>query len=222
LAAYRILELLTTDQKKASSYSKNKSFRKAREAPHYRKRINRLRALFPERFWKGVIPDPILTNAGFCLQALSRHFFQLIALCDLLSIHGLLRSLIVAFLAVAIRSNCGLRTAVIQMLVFNRSTSALPVHGGPPARCAFYTHLTHTKTTYLRSQDDPCGQARRAERKCGIADAGGAPTRVPKPSRSDQFYVPEFAELTFVVLVGQKGQVFPRGNDRWTHRNPRP
>jgi hypothetical protein len=32
-----------------------KSFRKEREPPHHRKRINRLRALFPERFWKGVI-----------------------------------------------------------------------------------------------------------------------------------------------------------------------
>ena len=39
-------------------------------------------------------------------------------------------------------------------------------------------------------------------------DGGGAPTRVPKPSRSDQFYVPEFAELTLIVSVVQKDQAF--------------
>ena len=36
-----------------------------------------------------------------------------------------------AFLAAAVRSNRGLRTAIIRMLVFHRSTSALPVHGAP-------------------------------------------------------------------------------------------
>ena len=91
-------------------------------------------------------------NAGFGLQALSRqleegfstqfqtfglepsinfNFVQLIALCDLLSVDGLLRGLVVAFLAVAVPSNSGFRTAIIQMLVFHRSRSALPVHGGP-------------------------------------------------------------------------------------------
>src|SRR3989442_3195093 len=57
-------------------------------------------------------------------------FVHLIASCDLL-IHGLLDSLVVAFLAAAVRSNRGLRTAIIRMLVFHRSTSALPVHGAP-------------------------------------------------------------------------------------------
>src|SRR5438552_151122 len=53
---------------------------------------------------------------------------KLVALCNRLGVHGLLRSLIVAFLAIAVRSNSGFRTAIIRMLVFHRSTSALPVH----------------------------------------------------------------------------------------------
>ena len=35
--------------------ARSESFRKAREPLHHRKGINRLRALFPESFWKGVI-----------------------------------------------------------------------------------------------------------------------------------------------------------------------
>ena len=62
------------------------------------------------------------------------------------------------------------------------------------------------RPTFVRSVTPQL--ARRAERKCSIVDGGGAPTRVPKPSRSDQFYVPEFAELMFVVLVVQKGHGF--------------
>jgi hypothetical protein len=81
---------------------------------------------------------------------------KLIALSNPLGVHGLFRSLVVAFLAVAVRSNSGLRTAIIRMLVFHRTTSALPAHWWPRARCAFYTGLL-SKTTYFRLQDDPCG-----------------------------------------------------------------
>src|SRR5207248_9641463 len=56
---------------------------------------------------------------------------KLVALCNRLGVHGLLRSLVVAFLAIAVHSNSGFRTAIIRMLVFHRSTSALPVHNGP-------------------------------------------------------------------------------------------
>src|SRR3989442_729962 len=82
-------------------------------------------------------------------------FVHLIASCDLL-IHGLLHSLVVAFLAAAVRSNRGLRTAIIRMLVFHRSTSALPVHGGP-LRGGHSTPACPSKTTCPRSQDDLCG-----------------------------------------------------------------
>jgi hypothetical protein len=86
-------------------------------------------------------------------------FVHLIASCDPLSVHGLLHSLVVAFLAVAVRSNRGLRAAIIGMLVFHRNTSALPVHGGP-LRGAHSTPACPSKTTCLRSQDDPCGRRR--------------------------------------------------------------
>src|SRR4029077_3903406 len=77
---------------------------------------------------------------------------KLIALSNLLGVHGLFRSLVVAFLAVAVRSNSGLRTAIIRMLVFHRSTSASPVHGGP-LRGAHFTPASPSKTTYFRPQD---------------------------------------------------------------------
>ena len=77
-------------------------------------------------------------------------FVHLIASCDLL-IHGLLHSLVVAFLAAAVRSNRGLRTAIIRMLVFHRSTSALPVHGGP-LRGGHSTPACPSKTTCPGSQ----------------------------------------------------------------------
>src|SRR5207237_10640930 len=66
---------------------------------------------------------------------------KLVALCNRFGVHGLLRSLVVAFLAIAVRSNSGFRTAIIRMLVFHRSTSALPVHNGPLRRGAVYTRL---------------------------------------------------------------------------------
>lgn len=56
---------------------------------------------------------------------------KLVALCNRLGVRGLLGSLVVAFLAVAVRSNSGFRTAIIRMLVFHPSTSALPVHNRP-------------------------------------------------------------------------------------------
>src|SRR5713101_2817138 len=73
----------------------------------------------------------------------------------------------------------------------------------PSARCAFYTRLPPQKD--LRSQDGPCAGRGAPRENAALWTRGGAPTRVPKPSRSDQFYVPEFAELTRVVLVAQKG-----------------
>src|SRR2546428_2234695 len=71
---------------------------------------------------------------------------KLVALCNRLGVHGLLRSLVVAFLAVAVRSNSGFRTAIIRMLVFHCSTSALPVHNGP-LRGAHFTPATPQKPT---------------------------------------------------------------------------
>jgi hypothetical protein len=44
-------------------------------------------------------------------------------------------------LAAVVHSNGGLRTAIVRMLVFHRSTSAMPALGGSPERCAFYTRL---------------------------------------------------------------------------------
>jgi hypothetical protein len=75
----------------------------------------------------------------------------------------------VAFLAVAVRSNSGLRTAIIRMLVFHRSTSALPVHWWPPARCGFYTRLLLKNDLLSSPRMIPAvGEAR--ERECGIVD----------------------------------------------------
>jgi len=53
------------------------------------------------------------------------------------------------------------------MLVFHRSTSALPVHGGP-LRGAHSTPARPSKTTCLRSQDDPCGSASTSAYQSGI------------------------------------------------------
>ena len=85
--------------------------------------------------------SPRLKQTLYTKDALNRTFLfdvekrtctlKLIALSNLLGVHGLFRSLVVAFLAVAVHSNSGLRTAIIRMLVFHRNTSALPVHGAP-------------------------------------------------------------------------------------------
>src|ERR1700730_5926034 len=81
------------------------------------------------------VPEP--SSKRQCLFSLRHcvllHFLhgpllKLVALSNLLGVHGLFRNVVVAFLAVAVRSNSGLRTAIIRMLVFHRSTSALPVH----------------------------------------------------------------------------------------------
>ena len=84
---------------------------------------------------------------------------------NLLGVRGLFRGLVEAFFAVAVRGNSGLRTAIIRMLVFHRSTSALPVHGGPPARCAFYTRMLH-ENDLLSSPGRPLpvGEGTRRER----------------------------------------------------------
>ena len=71
---------------------------------------------------------------------------KLVALCNRFGVHGLLRSLVVAFLAVAVRCNSGFRTAIIRMLVFHRGPSALPVHNGP-LREAQSTPAYPSKTT---------------------------------------------------------------------------
>src|SRR5437660_12323870 len=78
---------------------------------------------------------------------------KLVALCNRLGVHGLLRSLVVAFLAVAVRSNSGFRTAIIRMLVFHWSTSALPVHTGA-LRGADFTPGYPSTTTSFRFQYD--------------------------------------------------------------------
>lgn len=61
------------------------------------------------------------------------------------------------------------------------------------------------RPTFVPRMTPGVGEAPREN--AALWTSGGAPTRVPKPSRSDQFYVPEFAELTRVVLVAQKGHV---------------
>src|SRR5207245_341870 len=109
----------------------------------------------------------------------------LIASCDLLSVHGLLRSLVAASLSLAVRSDPRLRTAIIRMLVPHRSTSALPVHGGP-LRGAHATPLAPQKRPTFVPQDDPCGGRGAPRENAALWTSGGAPTRVPKPSRSDR------------------------------------
>ena len=120
------------------------------------------------------VPEP--SSKRQCLFSLRHcvllHFLhgpllKLVALSNLLGVHGLFRSLVVAFLAVAVRSNSGLRTAIIRMLVFHRSTSALPVHWWP-LRDAHFTPACSSKTTYFRPEDEPLRWARRAERECGF------------------------------------------------------
>src|ERR1700737_3347875 len=124
------------------------------------------------------------------LHFLHRPLLKLVALSNLLGVHGLFRSLVVAFLAVAVRSNSGLRTAITRMLVFHRSTSALPVHWCP-LRGAHSTPACSSKTTYFRPQDDPAVGRGAPRENAALWTSGRAPTRVPKPSRSDQFCVPE-------------------------------
>jgi hypothetical protein len=100
------------------------------------------------------------------LHFLHGPLLKLNAFSNLLGVRGLFRSLVAAFLAVAVRGNRGLRTAITRMLVFRRSTSALPAHWSPLARCAFYTRLLH-ENDLLSSPRRPCGWARaRAEREC--------------------------------------------------------
>src|SRR5437868_11064161 len=113
---------------------------------------------------------------------------KLVALCNRFGVHGLFRSLVVAFLAIAVRSNSGFRTAIIRMLVFHRGTSALPVHNGP-LRGAHSTPAYLSKTTSFRFQDDLC-RARCAVNPT-LWTSGGAPAPMPKQCRSDQFYPPE-------------------------------
>ena len=93
-------------------------------------------------------------NRTFLFDVEKRDYctLKLIALSNLLGVHGLFRSLVVAFLAVAVRSNSRLRTAIIRMPVFHRITSALPVHGGPLARGAFYTRLAAQERPHFRPQ----------------------------------------------------------------------
>ena len=97
------------------------------------------------------------------LHFLHGPLLKLVALSNLLGVHGLFRSLVVAFLAVAVRSNSGLRTAIIRMLVFHRSTSALPVHWWP-LRDAHFTPACSAKTTYFRPEDEPLRWEARRER----------------------------------------------------------
>ena len=139
--------------------------------------------------WERVIPlsQPVVMRALKCLSPLQKgsvclflrhcvflHFLhgpllKLVALSNLLGVHGLFRSFVVAFLAVAVRSNSGLRTAIIRMLVFHRSTSALPVHWWPPARCGFYTRLLLKNDLLSSPRMIPAvGEAR--ERESGIVD----------------------------------------------------
>src|SRR6266849_5039708 len=112
------------------------------------------------------------------LDFLHGRLFKLVALSNLLGVHGLFRSFVVAFLAVAVRSNSGLRTAILRMLVFHRSTSALPVHWWPPARCGFYTRLLLKNDLLSSPRMIPAvGEARE---NAALWTSGGAPTRVPK------------------------------------------
>ncbi len=103
---------------------------------------------------------------------------------NLLGVHGLFRSLVVAVLAVAVRSNSGLRTAIIRMLMFHHSTSALPVHWRP-LRGAHFTPACSSKTTYFSPQDDPCGGRGVPRQNAALWTSGEAPTRVPKQSSGE-------------------------------------
>ena len=60
------------------------------------------------------------------------------------------------------------------------------------------------RPTFVHRMTPAVGEARRVE-NVALWTSGGAPTPVPKPSRSDQFYVPEFAEPARGVIVVRKG-----------------
>jgi len=99
------------------------------------------------------------------------------------------------------------RTAIIRMLVFHRSTSALPVHNGS-LRGAHFTPACPSKTTSFRFHDDHVVCNTRQERIRHRGPVAGRPAPVPRSCRSDQFYVPEFSELARVVLVVRKRHGF--------------